>query len=57
MSNPLTIPGDWLEQEAAKGCVEWMLHQDNMLPHIPATDVVVLPAILQKACRGPCLRP
>jgi glycosyltransferase involved in cell wall biosynthesis len=43
LANPETIPGEWLESEAAKGYVDWKPHQAEMLPLIRKTDVVVLP--------------
>jgi glycosyltransferase involved in cell wall biosynthesis len=44
LSNPGTIPGGWLEHQAARGFVEWRPHQEDMLPIIRAADVVVLPS-------------
>ena len=44
LSNPDTIPGDWLERESAKGFVDWRPHQEDMLPIIREADVVVLPS-------------
>lgn len=44
LSNPDTIPGEWLEREAARGFVEWRPHQEEMLPIIRENDVVVLPS-------------
>jgi glycosyltransferase involved in cell wall biosynthesis len=44
LANPGTIPGEWLEAEAAKGHVSWKPHLPDMLPFIHAADVVVLPS-------------
>lgn len=44
LSNPQTIPGAWLETEAAKGYIDWKPHQPDMVPFIHAADVVVLPS-------------
>lgn len=42
--NPETISGDWLAREAGKGHLTWMPHQEDILPHIHAADVIVLPS-------------
>ena len=44
IANRSTIPGDWLENEAAKGFVHWIPHRENALDEIHAADVVVLPS-------------
>ena len=44
LSNPQTIPGDWLVDQAARGFVDWRSHQENMLPILGGADVVVLPS-------------
>lgn len=44
ISNPSTIPGEWLENEAAKGFVRWIPHREDVLDEIHAADVVVLPS-------------
>jgi glycosyltransferase involved in cell wall biosynthesis len=42
--NPGTIPGDWLEQQAALGTIEYYPHDDNVVAYIEKADVVVLPS-------------
>jgi glycosyltransferase involved in cell wall biosynthesis len=44
LSNPQTIPGEWLMREAARGYVDWRPHQEDMLPLIRSADVIVLPS-------------
>ena len=44
LANPDTIPGDWLEAEAAKNNVRWLPHQERMIDFIREADVVVLPS-------------
>ena len=44
LANPGTIPGEWLEAEAAKGHLSWKPHLPDMLPSIHAADVIVLPS-------------
>ena len=44
IANPSTIPGEWLQNEAAKGFVRWIPHQEEALGEIQAADVVVLPS-------------
>ena len=44
IANPGTIPGEWLENEAAKGFVRWIPHKEDAVDEIHAADVVVLPS-------------
>ena len=44
IANPGTIPGEWLEIEAAKGFVRWFPHEVEVLDQIQAADVIVLPS-------------
>ena len=44
IANPSTIPGEWLEEESAKGFVRWIPHSEDALDEIQAADVVVLPS-------------
>jgi glycosyltransferase involved in cell wall biosynthesis len=44
LANPLSIPGLWLEEQAAEGYVEWFPHDDEVLPYIHRADVVVFPS-------------
>ena len=44
LSNPDTVPGEWLDEQAARGFVEYYPHQDEVLPYIQESDVVVLPS-------------
>ena len=44
IANPSTIPGEWLQNEAAKGFVRWIPHMKEALDEIQAADVVVLPS-------------
>jgi glycosyltransferase involved in cell wall biosynthesis len=44
LSNPQTIPGEWLAREAAKGHIDWRAHQEDILTLIRSADVIVLPS-------------
>ena len=44
LANPSTIPSEWLENTSKLGYVEWFPHDDNILPYIHRSDVVVLPS-------------
>ena len=44
IANPSTIPGEWLQNEEAKGFIRWIPHQEEALDEIQAADVVVLPS-------------
>lgn len=44
LGHPDSVPEEWLEDFAAKGDVEWLPHDEDILPHIHRADVVVLPS-------------
>jgi glycosyltransferase involved in cell wall biosynthesis len=44
LGHPDSVPAEWLEDIVAKGDIEWMPHDEDILPHIHRADVVVLPS-------------
>lgn len=44
IANRRTVPGEWLEREAAKGFVRWSPHREDIVESIHEADVVVLPS-------------
>jgi glycosyltransferase involved in cell wall biosynthesis len=44
LGHPDSVPAEWIEDIAAKGDIEWISHDEDILPHIHRADVVVLPS-------------